>query len=97
MTIDELRQVVRTATHPLDRAVITTLAKTGIGVGELCNLEVEDLQLPDAFDERITDDVPERLPLLRIRYGGELSYNNRRERKGKEQRTFQSTEDSLTF
>lgn len=82
VTVAELRQVVRTATHPLDRAVITTLAKTGVGVGELCNLEVEDLQLPDVLDEQITDDVPEQIPLLRIRYGGELPYNNRRERKG---------------
>lgn len=80
LTVDELRQVLRTATHPLERATITTLAKTGIGVGELCNLELSDLQLPASSLEAIPDEIPE-VPLLRVRYGGQLPYSNRRERK----------------
>lgn len=82
LTVDELRQVLQMATHPLERATITTLAKTGIGVGELCNLTVDDLQLPSAPLGRISDEIPDNVPLIRIRYGGNLPYNNRRERKG---------------
>lgn len=94
LAVDELRQVLRTAVHPLDRAVITTFAKTGIGSGELCNLSVDDLQLPDVSSDRFADDVPAQLPLLRIRYGGALPYNNRRERKGT---TFVPIDDELAF
>lgn len=82
LTINELQEVLQTATHPLDRAVITTLAKTGIGVGELCNLAVEDVQLPDKSGGEFTEVIPDHIPLLRIRYGDDLPYNKRRERKG---------------
>lgn len=82
LSVDELQQILQRATHPFERAVIMTLAKTGIGVGELCNVEVNDLQLPDSSLEGISDNSPEQIPLLRIRYGGELSYSNRRERNG---------------
>lgn len=94
LTTDELRQVIQSATHPLDRAVITTLAKTGIGVGELCNLSLDDLQLPDSHSFENPDDVPVRSSLLRIRYGGDLPYNNRRERKGT---TYIPVDDELAF
>lgn len=82
LTVDELRQVLQTATHPLEQATIMTLAKTGIGVGELCNLDRGDLQLSDSPLESSPNEIPEQIPLLRVRYGGELPYNNRRERKG---------------
>lgn len=81
LTVDELRQVIRAATHPLERATIMTLTKTGIGVGELCNLDIDDLQLPNSSLRAIPDEVPKQIPLLRVRYGGQLPYNNRRERK----------------
>lgn len=82
LAMDELQQILQRVTHPLERAVIMTLIKTGIGVGELCNVELHDLQLPSLSLEAIPDDTLEQIPLLRIRYGGELPYNNRRERKG---------------
>ena len=44
--LDSMRQFVRGIAHPLDRAVIVTLLKTGIRVGELCNLDLRDLSLP---------------------------------------------------
>jgi integrase len=94
LTVDELRQVIQSATHPLDEAVITTLVKTGIGVGELCNLSIDDLQLPDNPSFTVSDIDLDNLPLLRVRYGGDLPYNNRRERK---ETTFIPIDGELTF
>jgi site-specific recombinase XerD len=34
--------------HPLERAVVVTLLKTGMRVGELCNLDLRDCSLTDA-------------------------------------------------
>ena len=47
VTLSEMREFLRTVTHPLDYAVIVTLLKTGIRVGELCNLDLRDLTLED--------------------------------------------------
>lgn len=80
LTVDELRQLFQMATHPLERASIAVLVKTGIGVGELCNLDLDDLQLPASPFELSSVDIPHDIGLLRIRYGGALPYNNRRER-----------------
>ncbi|MES3517097.1 MAG: tyrosine-type recombinase/integrase [Natronomonas sp.] len=46
--VPTMRSFVGEITHPLDRAVVVTLLKTGIRVGELCNLDVRDLSLNDA-------------------------------------------------
>jgi site-specific recombinase XerD len=46
ISIGEMRQFVASITHPLERAVIVTLLKTGIRVGELSNLDLRDLSLP---------------------------------------------------
>jgi site-specific recombinase XerD len=48
--LPSMREFVRNVTHPLDHAVIVTFLKTGIRVGELCNLDLRDV----AFD----DDIP---------------------------------------
>jgi len=48
VTLPEMRQFLRAVTHPLDHAVIVTLLKTGIRVGELCNLDLRDLTLEDS-------------------------------------------------
>ena len=45
----EMRTFVADVTHPLDRAVIVTLLKTGLRAGELCNLDLRDVAL-DAVD-----------------------------------------------
>lgn len=42
-----IRQFVGEVNHPLDRAVIVTLLKTGMRVGELCNLDLRDLVIED--------------------------------------------------
>lgn len=82
LTVDELHQLFQTAAHPLERAVIAVLSKTGIGVGELCNLDLDDVQLPASSFELDSVVVPSETGLLRVRYGGDLPYNNRRERTG---------------
>jgi len=48
ITVAEMRAFVAEVTHPLDRAVVVTLLKTGIRAGELCNLDIRDLSLADA-------------------------------------------------
>jgi len=47
LSVPEMREFVAGTTHPLDRAVVTILLKTGMRVGELCNLDVRDLHLSD--------------------------------------------------
>jgi integrase len=48
--VPAMRQFVAGITHPLHRAVVITLLKTGMRVGELCNLDLRDVALshPDA-------------------------------------------------
>lgn len=55
ISIPEMRVFVANVTHPLHRAVIVTLLKTGMRVGELCNLDLRDVsisnpQLESEFD-----------------------------------------------
>lgn len=48
VSIPEMRRFVRKVTHPLDRAIVVTLLKTGMRVGELCNLDLRDLTLAES-------------------------------------------------
>lgn len=48
ISISEMRAFFGGITHPLERAVIGTLLKTGIRVGECCNLDLRDVYLDDA-------------------------------------------------
>ncbi|WP_312908940.1 tyrosine-type recombinase/integrase [Natronosalvus caseinilyticus] len=43
ISIPEMRSFVGDLAHPLERAVVVTLLKTGMRVGELCNLDLRDL------------------------------------------------------
>jgi len=45
ISVPEMRRFVRSIGHPLDRVVVVTLLKTGMRVGELCNLDLRDLAL----------------------------------------------------
>ncbi|MFB6112859.1 MAG: tyrosine-type recombinase/integrase [Halodesulfurarchaeum sp.] len=45
ISVKEMRAFVDEIHHPLDRAIVTTLLKTGIRAGELCNLDLQDLNL----------------------------------------------------
>jgi integrase len=46
--VDRMRRFVSGIAHPLDRALLVTLLKTGMRVGELCNLDLRDVALDDA-------------------------------------------------
>lgn len=45
ISVPAMRSFVADVRHPLDRAVILTLLKTGMRAGELCNLDLRDLSL----------------------------------------------------
>ncbi|THE65039.1 integrase [Salinadaptatus halalkaliphilus] len=45
ITVPEMRSFVGTIAHPLERAVVLTLLKTGMRVGELSNLDLQDCHL----------------------------------------------------
>ena len=45
--VPTMRAFVADVRHPLDRALVVTLLKTGMRVGELCNLDLRDLYLDD--------------------------------------------------
>ncbi len=46
ISIPEMRAFVARVAHPLDCALVVTLLKTGLRVGELCNLDLRDCNLP---------------------------------------------------
>jgi len=50
LSVPAMRSFVATIAHPLDRAVVVTLLKTGMRAGELCNLDTRDLNLDREFD-----------------------------------------------
>jgi len=55
ISVSEMRTFVSGLSHPLERALVGTLLKTGIRVGECCNLDLRDISLEDpevsaAFD-----------------------------------------------
>jgi site-specific recombinase XerD len=47
VSIPAMRSFVAGITHPLHRAIVCTLLKTGMRVGELCNLDLRDLAVSD--------------------------------------------------
>ncbi|MFB6131485.1 MAG: tyrosine-type recombinase/integrase, partial [Salinigranum sp.] len=56
LDVPAMRRFVAGIGHPLHRAVVVTLLKTGMRVGELCNLDLRDLRLSghglDGYDLR---------------------------------------------
>jgi integrase len=54
--VREMRSFVGAVRHPLDRALVVTLLKTGVRVGELCNLDRRDLHLGGSEQHRATLD-----------------------------------------
>jgi integrase/recombinase XerC len=56
IAVPEMRDFLAGIAHPLDRALLLTMLKTGIRVGELCNLDVRDLAVPvtrEGLDEPV--------------------------------------------
>jgi site-specific recombinase XerD len=45
VTLSAMASFVDDIAHPLDRALVVTLLKTGVRVGELCNLDLRDVHL----------------------------------------------------
>jgi site-specific recombinase XerD len=56
--VPTMRTFVRGIEHPLDRALVVTLLKTGVRVGELCNLDLRDLHIDDPEVERAYETRP---------------------------------------
>ena len=56
ISLDAMRAFVADISHPLDRAVVVTLLKTGVRAGELCNLDLRDVAI-DAAGE-VSDVAP---------------------------------------
>ena len=48
ISLVEMREFVGSVANPLDRAVLTTLLKTGIRVGTLCDINMCEVHLPDS-------------------------------------------------
>ncbi|MFC7186622.1 tyrosine-type recombinase/integrase [Halorubrum yunnanense] len=48
ISIPAMREFVAGVCHPLHRALVVTLLKTGMRVGECCNLDLRDLAVDDA-------------------------------------------------
>jgi integrase len=55
ITLPAMRAFVQDIDHPLDRAVILTLLKTGMRVGECCNLDIRDCSLTEAWASETYD------------------------------------------
>ncbi len=62
VSIPAMRSFVAGITHPLHRGVVCTLLKTGMRVGELCNLDFRDLAVAD-FELNTTYELGTR-PML---------------------------------
>jgi site-specific recombinase XerD len=58
LSVADMREFVARVRHPLDRAVVVTLLKTGMRVGELCNLDRRDLTLAEPLVEPSADPRP---------------------------------------
>ena len=51
LSVPEMGRFVRSIRHPLDRALVLTMLKTGVRVGELCNLDLRDVRLDGEVEQ----------------------------------------------
>ncbi|MEF8815129.1 MAG: tyrosine-type recombinase/integrase [Halovenus sp.] len=80
ISVPGMRSFVIGISHPLDRAVVLTLLKTGMRAGELCNLDQRDLYLgagPDTGHRPRLDGRPDSLYVDSTPAAGS-SYNGQR-------------------
>ncbi|WP_338728681.1 tyrosine-type recombinase/integrase [Haladaptatus sp. DJG-WS-42] len=49
ITLPAMREFVQGLGHPLEQAVVVTLLKTGMRVGELCNVDCRDIHIEDEW------------------------------------------------
>jgi len=92
ISVPRMRSFVVGIAHPLERALVVTLLKTGMRVGELCNLDLRDLRLSvdlpgyDLGGRALLDGRPDSLyvasePAVGGRYNGEeRTASNKRKR-----------------
>jgi site-specific recombinase XerD len=93
ISVTEMRSFLGDVRHPLERAVIGTLLKTGIRVGECCNLDLWDVHIDDgdvrsafpthrgALDGRPDSIYVPSEPTRGVEYNGEeRSASNKRKR-----------------
>jgi len=77
LSAGDMREFVASIDHPLHRALIVTLLKTGMRVGELCNLDLRDCSLDheirEAADVRPRAALDGRPNTLYVAAGTELS------------------------
>ena len=59
IAVPEMRTFLAGVTHPLDRALVVTMLKTGVRVGELCNLDLRDLSIPETRETLDVDVRPQ--------------------------------------
>ncbi|UPV99804.1 tyrosine-type recombinase/integrase [Halorussus gelatinilyticus] len=89
ISVEAMRTFVADVTHPLDRAIVVTLLKTGMRAGELCNLDLRDLSLSglDHATRPQLDGKPDSMyvppePTVGESYNGEeRSASNKRKRE----------------
>jgi integrase/recombinase XerC len=93
LSIAQMRSLVAAIDHPLDRALVTTLLKTGMRVGELCNLDLRDCHLDheaasafDAEPRAQLDGRPDSLYVGPEPAYGEVTNGERRTASNKRQR-----------
>lgn len=58
ISLPAMRRFVSEFTHPLERAIIVLFLKTGIRVGELCNLDLRDVRLANPESIALADTEP---------------------------------------
>ncbi|MFT4923000.1 MAG: integrase/recombinase XerC, partial [Haloarculaceae archaeon] len=90
ISIPQMRSFLRDVSHPLERAVIVTLLKTGIRAGELCNLDRRDISIQDCPDDSQLraqlDGRPNSLYVDSTPTRGEMYNNERRTASNKRKR-----------
>ncbi len=71
LSVADMRAFVATISHPLERALLVTLLKTGMRVGELCNLDRRDLALDHPLaSDRVRGALTGRTPALYVPANG---------------------------
>lgn len=82
ITLEDMQSFVQSITHPLEQALVGTLVKTGIRVGELCNLDRRDLAVTEG-DTHARPQIADRGPALYIAPSGSIPVDRRAANKRK--------------
>ncbi len=88
ISVAAMQSFVREISHPLDKAVIVTLLKTGMRAGELCNLDRRDLNMAtkDSQSRPRLDGRPDSLFVDTAPTAGSVYNDERRQASNKRKR-----------